>query len=219
MSLFNLEMNSEDNKIYDFHLKYIIMGEPKVGKSNLLSRFAFNHFFGDNLFGYEFGVKKTKIRNKIYKIIAWDSDRHYFKKASNLYKKSTCALIVYDITNKESFTNIIEWIEVCLELNKKSIYMILVGNKSDLSEQREVSIEEGQKLADKYGMKFFECSGKTGNNVEEIFYKSLDDIAKKIEQGLINLSENGIHKNNSTENSNFQLNKDDSKKLKKNQNC
>ena len=65
--------------------------------------------------------------------------------------------------------------------------MVLVGNKSDLADKRQVNTEEGQELAEKYGMQFYETSAKSGENVEEIFFKSADEIAKKIDQGFYDL--------------------------------
>ncbi len=65
--------------------------------------------------------------------------------------------------------------------------MVLVGNKSDLEDRRQVNTEEGQELADKYGMLFYETSAKNGTNVEEIFFNSADEIAKKIDQGYYDL--------------------------------
>ena len=79
--------------------------------------------------------------------------------------------------------------------------MILVGNKSDLEDKREVTKEEGKELADKYGLEFYETSAKTGENVEELFYNSAEEIAKKISQGYYDLEneacgiKQGINKN------------------------
>ena len=65
--------------------------------------------------------------------------------------------------------------------------MILVGNKSDLEDKRQVSQEEGQELAEKYGLEFYETSAKTGSNVDDVFFKSADEIAHKIDQGYYDL--------------------------------
>ena len=96
-------------------------------------------------------------------------------------------MVVYDITNRDSFNNVSTWIEDCKNQSPKTIFMVLVGNKSDLQDKRQVNYEEGQELAERFQMLFFETSAKDGNNVEEIFLKSADEIAKKIDQGYYDL--------------------------------
>ena len=85
-------------------------------------------------------------------------------------------MVVYDITNRDSFNNVSTWIEDCKNQSPKTIFMVLVGNKSDLQDKRQVNYEEGQELAERFQMLFFETSAKDGNNVEEIFLKSADEI-------------------------------------------
>jgi small GTP-binding protein len=89
---------------------------------------------------------------------------------------------VYDITRKISFDNIVQWIEDCKNSSPKTVFMVLVGNKSDLERNREVTEEEGREFAEKNGMLFFETSAKTGQNVEEVFNQSATLIAKKIQE-------------------------------------
>ncbi len=98
----------------------------------------------------------------IYKIfinieISYTAGQENFKSITRTYyKSSACALIVYDISRRESFNNVITWIEDCKAQTSKNLYMIIVGNKSDLEDKREVSNEEGRELAEKYGLDFFE---------------------------------------------------------------
>ena len=110
-----------------------------------------------------------------------------FKYGIQHYKNSVCALVVYDISSRDSFNNVSTWIEDCKNQSPKTIFMVLVGNKSDLNDRRQVNTEEGQELADKFGIQFYETSAKTGDNVNEIFYNSADEIAKKIEQNYYDL--------------------------------
>ena len=171
---------------FDYLLKYIIIGDANVGKSNLLLRFAYGQFRDEYqvTIGVEFGAKNLEIQDKIYRIQIWDTTgQEYFRSITrNYYKCSACALLVYDVTKKISFDNITSWIEECKSQTSKKIFLVLVGNKIDLEEQREVTTEEGQELADKLGIPFFESSAKTGKNVYEIFKKSAEGIAKKIEE-------------------------------------
>ena len=154
-------------------------------------RYAFGQFKEEYqvTIGVEFGAKNVEIGDKSFRIQIWDTagQENYRSITRAYYKNSVCALVVYDISNKESFNNISTWIEDCKNQSPKTIYMILVGNKCDLEERREVTYEEGKELADKYGMQFYETSAKNGKNVEELFFNSAEEISKKIESGFYDL--------------------------------
>ena len=176
---------------FNYLFKYIIIGDAAVGKSNLLLRYAHGQFKDEYqlTIGVEFGAKNISINDKIYRIQIWDTaGQENFRSITRAYyKHSVCALVVYDISSRDSFNNVSTWIEDCKNQSPKTIFMVLVGNKSDLEDRRQVSTEEGQELADKYGLQFYETSAKTGDNVDLIFFKSAEEIAKKIEQGYYDL--------------------------------
>ena len=176
---------------FDYLLKYIIIGDAAVGKSNLLLRYAhgeFNPVYQITI-GVEFGAKNVNINDKLYRVQIWDTaGQENFRSITRAYyKNSVCALVVYDISKRDSFNNLSLWIEDCKNQSPKTIYMILVGNKSDLEDKREVTLEEGKELADKYGIDFYETSAKTGYNVEEIFFNSAKEIARRIDQSYYDL--------------------------------
>lgn len=178
----------------NFHylFKYIIIGDSAVGKSNLLLQYAHNKFNDDYqaTIGVEFGAKNITVNNKIYRIQIWDTaGQENFRSITRAYyKNSVCAMVVYDITNKETFNNVQTWIEDCKNQSPKTIFMVLVGNKNDLEDKRQVKYEEGMELANKNGMMFYETSAKSGFNVEEIFNSSAKAIAQKIDDGYYDLS-------------------------------
>ena len=214
---------------FDYLFKYIIIGDAAVGKSNLLLRYAHGQFKPEYqlTIGVEFGAKNVEIRNKTYRIQIWDTaGQENFRSITRAYyKNSVCALVVYDISSRDSFNNVSTWIEDCKNQSPKTIFMVLVGNKSDLEDKRQVSKEEGQELADKYGIQFYETSAKTGDNVDAIFYNSADEIAKKIDENYYDLENDtcGIKQGINRQNHNPQLNlgegnkrKDGSESLKKN---
>ena len=176
---------------FNYLFKYIIIGDAAVGKSNLLLRYAHGQFKDEYqlTIGVEFGAKNISINDKIYRIQIWDTaGQENFRSITRAYyKNSVCALVVYDITNRDSFNNISNWVEDCKNQSPKTIFMVLVGNKNDLNDKRVISVDEGRELAEKYNMIFFETSAKTGENVELIFFKSAEEIAKKIEAGYYDL--------------------------------
>ena len=177
----------------NFHylLKYIIIGDSSVGKSNILLRYSQDRFSDEYqaTIGVEFGAKNIEINNKIYRVQIWDTaGQENFRSITRAYyKNSVCAFVVYDISNRESFDNAQNWIEDCKTQSPKTIFLVLVGNKCDLESSRQVNYDEGMQLANNYKMLFYETSAKTGLNINEIFNKSVETIAEKINQGYYDL--------------------------------
>ena len=194
-------MDSKTTSKYDFLLKYIIIGDASVGKSNLLLRYVYGTFKSEYqlTIGVEYGEKTLEVNNKIFKIQIWDTAGHeQFKSITRTYyKNSVCAIVVYDIARRESFEHVMNWIEDCQINAPKTIFMILVGNKCDLDEERQVTTEEGEEFAIKYGLRFFETSAKTSVNVNELFAYSVDFISERIAQNYYDLDNEicGIKKN------------------------
>ena len=99
-------------------------------------------------------------------------------------------MVVYDITSLDSFENLNSWLIEIEKNASKNVYKILIGNKSDLEEKREVSYEQGKEFADTYGMKFIETSAKTNNNVQESFYTMTNEIIASTKEKERILSKN-----------------------------
>ena len=185
-------MKSEPKVNYGYILKYILIGEPDVGKSKLLYQFQNGYSIEEELpptIGVEFGKKNIKINNEIFIIKIWDTNgSDGFRSITRGYFRSiACALVIYDISDRNSFNNVSSWINECKNYLPKTALLILVGNKIDLNSQRKVSFEEGNDFAKENNMMFFETSAKNGNNVSEIFLNSSKKISERIKQGYYDL--------------------------------
>ena len=134
-------------------------------------------------------AKNIQVNDRNVRVQIWDTagQESYRSITRSYYKSSTCAFIVYDITNKKSFLNVGTWLKECKEMCYKDILICLVGNKIDLEDQRNVSKEEGQKFADDYGLLFFETSAQDGTNIEELFTNPTNEIVNRIESGSIKI--------------------------------
>ena len=134
-------------------------------------------------------AKNIQVNDRSVRVQIWDTaGQEAFRSITrSYYKSSTCAFIVYDITSKKTFTNVVSWLNECKEMCYKDILICLVGNKSDLESKRIVSTEEGKKFAEDNGLLFYETSAQNGNNIEDMFNKVTSDIVNRIETGKIQL--------------------------------
>lgn len=180
-----------NTQLFDYLLKYIIVGDSGVGKSMLLLSYIQKRFKEEHevTIGVEFGSKNIKVKEKLFKIQIWDTaGQEQFRSITRAYyKSSACAFVVYDITCIESFHNVSSWVEECRNQCPKSTCLYLIGNKIDLIDRRIVSYDEGKELADKYNMIFFETSAKEMMNIDEVFMNSVEFIYKRICDGYYDL--------------------------------
>ena len=175
---------------FHYLLKYIIIGNSSVGKSNLLLKFAHNKFLDEYqaTIGVEFGAKNVEIDNKIFRVQIWDTaGQENFRSITRAYyKNSVCALIVYDINNEDTFDSVQSWIQECKLQTPKTVTMVLVGNKCDL--ECKVDRNKAKEIAEENNMLFFETSAKTGKGVDELFKKSAAKIKDNIEKNYYDLT-------------------------------
>ena len=195
-------MSTRGNNNYDYLFRYIIVGDMAVGKSCILLQFTDNKFRNQHelTIGVEFGAKTISINGKSVKIQIWDTaGQEAFQAITRTYYKGAIgALLVYDITRKETFIHVTKWLEEVRNNSSKTITVILIGNKKDLEDKRQVSYEEGEAFAKENGLMFLETSAKTAYNVVESFNLSAQCI-------LNNIQKNGV---DPTVNSNVKLNND-----------
>ena len=143
---------------YDMIFKVVIIGDSGVGKSNITTRYLKDEFNTSSkaTVGVEFGAKKLIFEKTNIKVQIWDTaGQERYKSITNAYYKgSKGAFIIYDITKRESFENVEKWLSELKKGSEDNITVILIGNKSDLNEERQVSIDEGKIKAQDYGKKF-----------------------------------------------------------------
>ncbi|KAH9603912.1 hypothetical protein KSS87_017996 [Heliosperma pusillum] len=146
-------------------------GKGGVGKSCLLLQFTDKRFqpVHDLTIGVEFGARMITIDNKPLKLQIWDTaGQESFRSITRSYYRGAAgALLVYDITRRETFNHLASWLEDARQHANANMTIMLVGNKCDLAHRRAVSTEEGEQFAKEHGLIFMECSAKTAQNVEE----------------------------------------------------
>ena len=172
-----VEILNENERKYDLSFKVILIGNQGVGKS-CLTIASNNPIQNEYLptIGFEYFTFNVKINEKIIKLQIWDTcgQELYRSLVVNFYRNTSVGVIVYSIDDKNSFENVILWLkDLKLNSNNIDIRTILVGNKSDLEENRQVSKEEGLKLKNDFEFDLFmETSAKTGFNVKKIFIEA-----------------------------------------------
>ncbi|ORZ24171.1 ras-related protein rab-4B-like protein [Absidia repens] len=180
---------------YDFLLKLLIVGNSGTGKSCLLHHFLENQFRNDsvNTIGMEFGTRIIHIADKAIKLQIWDTagQERFRSLTKSYFRGSSGALLVYDICNRESFSGIRSWLADVRQLANPEMVMILVGNKTDKADEREVSYLEASRFAQEQEMMFLEASAYSGDGVEEMFFKCARSILSKIETGQIDPERSG----------------------------
>lgn len=158
---------------YDHLFKLLIIGDSGVGKSSLLLRFADNTFTNSYIttIGVDFKIKTISIEGQKVKLQIWDTaGQERFRTITSTYYRGTHGVIVvYDVTNGESFANVKRWLHE-IEQNCDVVNRVLVGNKNDAPEHKVVLNEDAQRFADTMNIQLFETSAKDNMNVEEMFF-------------------------------------------------
>jgi len=172
----------------DYSFKIVVLGDCAVGKSNILSKYSKNIFnkTSKSTIGVELVTKFYKYENKIIKVNIWDTagQERFFSIINTYYKGAKGALLVYDITRKNTFDNIEKWFNELISINSNRISVCLLGNKSDLSLLRQVSIDEARNKAKKFGFRFYETSALDSSNIKLAIEEIIKDIYIKNKNGF-----------------------------------
>ncbi|KAF5953907.1 hypothetical protein HYC85_006763 [Camellia sinensis] len=171
-----MDSSSEQNTSYDLALKILIIGDSGVGKTSLVLSFTSKYTeYSARTIGVDFKIKYLTVGGKRLKLTIWDTagQERFRTLITSYYRAAQGILLVYDVTRKETFTNLSDvWTkEIDLYSTNKNCIKMLVGNKVDKESERAVSREEGIELAKQLGCLFYECSAKTKENVDQCFHE------------------------------------------------
>lgn len=182
--------------VYDNLVKLLMLGDSAVGKTSLIMRFCEDKF--DSKFVTSLGVDftwKEVVRNQRKLMVqVWDTaGQEKFRSITPAYYRTAMGVVItYDVTSRTSFDQIGFWIKSLAQYGDPQVQRILVGNKSDLEEDRQVSTADGEMLAKENKMFFFETSAKTRNNVENAFFQIADQV---VEQRYLHSGAGPVKKN------------------------
>ena len=158
---------------YDYIFKVLLIGNSDVGKSSLILRYVdqiWNDVFVPTI-GVDFKVKSLEVDKKLVKMQIWDTagQERFRNVISSYFKGAHGILLIYDITAKDSFKELENWLGEVERNANSQVLKILIGNKCDLEDRREISKDEGEAFAMRNGMQFMETSAKLNTNVNEAF--------------------------------------------------
>eukprot|EP00808_Paulinella_micropora_P025654 g50787.t1 len=177
------------SKNHDYLFKLIIIGDTGTGKSCLLRYFLEKTFVRNttHTIGVEFGSKVVEVGKHKVKLQIWDTagQERYRSVTKSYYRGAIGCLVVYDITSRESYNHLLPWLNDAKSLARSDLAAVIVGNKCDLKDDRDVTVLEASRLAQENDLLFMEASARSGEYVDEIFIKLTRTILSKIESGDI----------------------------------
>lgn len=173
---------------YDFLFKLLLIGDSGVGKSSLLLRFADNTFTESfiSTIGVDFKIRTLEIDGATVKLQIWDTagQERFRSVTRSYYRGAAGAILVYDITSRETYNHVTSWLSDARSLANKDIAIILVGNKADLP-NREVTFLEASRFAQENDLMFLETSALSGEGVDGVFFQCARSILSKIQSGIL----------------------------------
>jgi small GTP-binding protein len=177
---------------FDYSLKIVVVGDSGVGKTCFLLRFVRDQWDCDATptLGVQFLRKIVTTENHHIQLQLWDTaGQELFRSVTRpYYRGSAGALILFDLTSPESFASVEDWLKDLREVARTDVVVVLIGNKSDLVEKRQITRDVAQEFADKNTMLYFETSARTGDNIPSAVTQCVLQIEKKVDDGLFNMT-------------------------------
>ena len=193
----------EQESDFDYTIKLLVVGDSSVGITNFITQFIENKFNQTYMTtsGMDLKTSSIVVKNKKIRVQLWDTagQEKYRAITKNLFLKVQGALVVYDITNDNSFTNLKTWVKSIKEECGKSMQMIIVGNKCDLDDQRVIEKEKALEYAEEEKVEYIETSSKTGENVQKAISQLCEKVLENNEMGAefsFTLDASSFSKNN-----------------------
>ena len=192
---------------YQYIFKLILIGNSGVGKSCILQRYM-KHTFEESYkctIGVDFLMKSIVINGQTVKLQLWDTagQEKYKSMVSSYYRGANVALIVFDITNHQSFDSLPMWIENFYKNGPEQKNIILIGNKKDLADLRQVTQQEAEAFSETNNMMYFETSAKEGDNIEYIFNYAAEKLLEFYGKNNEAILKRQMTPNNDIQSSNF----------------
>jgi small GTP-binding protein len=172
--------------------KFVLVGESSVGKTAICKQFC-EHTFVDNpppTLGLEFGTRTIEVDGTRIKLQIWDTagQERFHSITRSYFRASAAVIFVYDVTKRESFGKLGQWVETGFQLSPPTAIKVLIGNKTDLTAQRTVSTAEAEDFAEQNQLKFFETSALSGDRIDDAFLETAHAVHAKILAGKVELS-------------------------------
>ncbi|MCO5579745.1 hypothetical protein L7F22_033605 [Adiantum nelumboides] len=172
------------NPEYDYLFKLLLIGDSGVGKSCLLLRFADDSYLESYIstIGVDFKIRTVELDSKTIKLQIWDTagQERFRTITSSYYRGAHGIIIVYDVTDQESFNNVKQWLNEIDRFASENVNKLLVGNKSDLTAKKVVDTQTAKAFADEIGIPFLETSAKNASNVEDAFMTMATEIKNRM---------------------------------------
>ncbi|KAK9050746.1 hypothetical protein SSX86_030285 [Deinandra increscens subsp. villosa] len=188
-----MAFHSGEDSNDDYLFKIVLLGDSGVGKSNLLARFARNEFYSNSksTIGVEFQTQKLEVNGREIKAQIWDTagQERFRAVTSAYYRGAVGALVVYDVSRRQTFDSVGRWLNELHTHCDMNVITILVGNKSDLKDAREVSTTDGKSLAESRSLFFIETSALDSSNVNAAFQTIVKEIYNILSKKVIQSQE------------------------------
>ena len=185
----DIQIADNNNSKEEYKFKVVVVGDSGVGKTNLIKRFVTDTFAKDSkaTVGVEFMSKTYIINKEIFKIEIWDTagQERYKSITAAYYKGAKGAMIVYDVTNQNTFDNVNKWCQEIKDKASKNINLMMIGNKTDLKDKIVVNSEMSQERAMALGIPVMETSALDSTNVQEAFFQLLREMYKSIKANAV----------------------------------